>query len=47
MSLFHIPQGEFTRALGALRRVATVVSDGYVMDAAELRKAAGYSGAPK
>lgn len=33
--------------LGALRRVVTVVSDGYVMDAAELRKAAGYSGAPK
>lgn len=33
--------------LGALRRVVTVVSDGYVMDADELRKAAGYSGRPK
>jgi len=33
--------------LAALRRVTTVVSDGYVMDAAALRKAAGYSGSPK
>ncbi len=33
--------------LGALRRVLTVVSDGYVMDGDELRKAAGYSGRPK
>ncbi|MGL3821483.1 amidohydrolase family protein [Sphingopyxis sp. R3-92] len=39
--------GDPSTDLGALRRVATVVSDGYVMDAAELRKAAGYSGAPK
>ncbi|RYD39983.1 MAG: amidohydrolase, partial [Sphingomonadales bacterium] len=39
--------GDPSVELGALRRVATVVSDGYVMDAAELRKAAGYSGAPK
>jgi imidazolonepropionase-like amidohydrolase len=39
--------GDASTDLGALRRVVTVVSDGYVMDAAELRKAAGYSGAPK
>lgn len=39
--------GDPSTELGALRRVTTVVSDGYVMDAAELRKAAGYSGAPK
>ncbi|BBE34426.1 amidohydrolase family protein [Sphingosinicella microcystinivorans] len=39
--------GDPSTDLGALRRVLTVVSDGYVMDAAELRKAAGYSGAPK
>ena len=31
----------------ALRRVVTVVSDGTVMDADELRKAAGYRGRPK
>lgn len=39
--------GDPSTELGALRRVATVVSDGYVMDAAELRTAAGYSGPPK
>ncbi len=39
--------GDPSTDIGALRRVATVVSDGYVMDAAELRKAAGYSGMPK
>jgi imidazolonepropionase-like amidohydrolase len=39
--------GDVSKDLGALRRVVTVVSDGYVMDAGELRKAAGYSGAPK
>lgn len=39
--------GDPSTELGALRRVVTVVSDGYVMDAAELRKAAGYSGMPK
>lgn len=39
--------GDPSTDLGALRRVVTVVSDGYVMDAGELRKAAGYSGAPK
>ena len=33
--------------LGALRRVVTVVSDGYVMDAEELRTAAGFGGRPK
>ena len=31
---------------GALRRVLTVVSDGYVMDGDELREAAGFSGRP-
>ena len=39
--------GDPSRELGALRRVLTVVSDGYVMDADELRTAAGYSGRPK
>ncbi len=39
--------GDPSKELGALRRVVTVVSDGYVMDADELRTAAGYSGRPK
>ena len=39
--------GDVSTDLGALRRVVTVVSDGYVMDADELRTAAGYSGRPK
>lgn len=39
--------GDPSVELGALRRVLTVVSDGYVMDADELREAAGYSGRPK
>jgi imidazolonepropionase-like amidohydrolase len=39
--------GDPSRELGALRRVVTVVSDGYVMDGDALRKAAGYSGRPK
>ena len=39
--------GDVSKELGALRRVVTVVSDGTVMDADELRKAAGYSGRPK
>ena len=39
--------GDASKELGALRRVVTVVSDGYVMDADALRKAAGYSGRPK
>jgi imidazolonepropionase-like amidohydrolase len=39
--------GDVSRELAALRRVVTVVSDGYVMDGDQLRKAAGYSGRPK
>ncbi len=39
--------GDVSKDLGALRRTVTVVSDGYVMDADALRKAAGYSGRPK
>jgi imidazolonepropionase-like amidohydrolase len=39
--------GDVSKELGALRRVVTVVSDGYVMDAEQLRKAAGYTGKPK
>ena len=39
--------GDPSRDLGALRRVLTVVSDGYVMDADDLRRAAGYSGQPR
>jgi imidazolonepropionase-like amidohydrolase len=39
--------GDVSRELGALRRVVTVVSDGTVMGAAELRAAAGITGPPK
>ncbi|QAY75510.1 amidohydrolase [Sphingosinicella sp. BN140058] len=39
--------GDPSRELGALRRVLTVVSDGYVMDGDALRTAAGYTGRPK
>ena len=39
--------GDVSTDLGALRRVDTVVSDGYVMDGDELRKAAGFTGKPK
>ena len=39
--------GDVSTDLGALRRVVTVVSDGYVMDGNALRKAAGFTGNPK
>jgi cytosine/adenosine deaminase-related metal-dependent hydrolase len=39
--------GDVENDLGALRRVVTVVSDGYVMDGDALRKAAGMKGRPK
>jgi imidazolonepropionase-like amidohydrolase len=39
--------GDVSSDLGALRRVVTVVSDGYVMDGDALRSAVGYSGMPK
>ena len=39
--------GDVSKELGALRRVVTVVSDGYVMDGDALRSAAGYTGRPK
>ena len=39
--------GDPATDLGALRRAVTVVSDGYVMDADELRTAAGFGGRPK
>jgi hypothetical protein len=39
--------GDVANDLGALRRVVTVVSDGYVMDGDALRQAAGMSGRPK
>ncbi|MDP9421753.1 MAG: amidohydrolase family protein [Pseudomonadota bacterium] len=39
--------GDVSSDLGALRRVVTVVSDGYVMDGDALRKAAGFTGRPK
>jgi imidazolonepropionase-like amidohydrolase len=39
--------GDVSTDLGALRRVDTVVSDGYVMDGNALRKAAGFTGKPK
>ncbi len=39
--------GDVSTDLGALRRVHTVVSDGYVMDGNALRAAAGFSGMPR
>ena len=39
--------GDVSKDLGALRRVVTVVNDGFVMDGDALRKAAGYNGRPK
>lgn len=39
--------GDVANDLGALRRVVTVVSDGYVMDGDALRKEAGFTGRPK
>ncbi|GAA4715372.1 amidohydrolase family protein [Sphingomonas lutea] len=39
--------GDVSTDLGALRRVLTVVSDGYVMDGDALRKDAGFQGRPK
>jgi imidazolonepropionase-like amidohydrolase len=39
--------GDVSADLGALRRVRTVVSDGYVMDGDALREAAGFSGMPR
>jgi imidazolonepropionase-like amidohydrolase len=39
--------GDVAHDLGALRRINTVVMDGYVMDGDALRKAAGFSGRPK
>jgi imidazolonepropionase-like amidohydrolase len=39
--------GDVSTDLGALRRVETVVSDGYVMSGDDLRKAAGFTGRPK
>ena len=39
--------GDVSKDLGALRRVVSVVSDGYLMDGDALRKAAGFSGRPK
>ncbi len=38
---------DVSQDLGALRRVLTVISDGYVMDGDALRKAAGFSGRPR
>jgi imidazolonepropionase-like amidohydrolase len=39
-------EGDVSADLGALRRVRTVISDGYVMDGNDLRAAAGFSGMP-
>jgi imidazolonepropionase-like amidohydrolase len=39
--------GDVSAELGALRRVHTVISDGYVMDGDALRKAAGFTGMPR
>ena len=40
-------EGDVSTELGALRRVHTVISDGYVMDGNKLRAAAGFSGMPR
>ena len=40
-------EGDVSAELGALRRVHTVISDGYVMDGNKLRAAAGFSGMPR
>jgi len=40
-------EGDVSADLGALRRVHTVVSDGYVMDGNQLRAAAGFLGMPR
>jgi imidazolonepropionase-like amidohydrolase len=39
--------GDASKDIGALRRITTVFLDGYRLDAGELRKASGFSGAPK
>ena len=39
--------GDPSKEIGALRRVLTVVSDGYVMDGDALRTAVGFTGRPK
>ena len=39
--------GDVSTDLGALRRVHTVVSDGYVMDGNQLRATAGFLGMPR
>jgi imidazolonepropionase-like amidohydrolase len=40
-------EGDASKDMAALRRIGTVFLDGYRLDAAELRKASGFSGAPK
>ena len=40
-------EGDVSAELGALRRVHTVISDGYVMDGNKLRAAAGFLGMPR
>jgi imidazolonepropionase-like amidohydrolase len=39
--------GDASKDIAALRRITTVFLDGYRLDAAELREASGFSGAPK
>ncbi len=40
-------EGDTSKDIGALRRIATVFLDGYRLDVADLRKASGFSGMPK
>lgn len=40
-------EGDASQDMAALRRISTVFLDGYRLDAAELRKASGFSGAPE
>ena len=40
-------EGDASQDLAALRRVSTVFLDGYRLNGDELRKASGFSGAPK
>ena len=39
--------GDVASAIGALRQVDTVMQDGKLLDGDAMRKAAGFSGAPK
>jgi Amidohydrolase family len=47
MGSMILVEGDSSKDMAALRRIKTVFLDGYRLDAAALRKASGFSGAPK